>query len=226
MNSTNAMSLDLKFRIFRVGKFISDFNVCDDNNVSVVLQDLGLKRGKQCWHLFYIYEFSYLHWCTGYFLKLLKLRNKKVNFIKLSDELATGTKRVKTLFYDSLPIQGTILGDSLYTKACRFHNVLRHLKDFEVKLGKLHQINGKFIQKGVDMRLGIDLVQMSMKKQIDKAILITADSDFEYAVEKAQEAGVKVSLAYFPTSLISSTFLKSVDERISLTDNLLDKCKL
>lgn len=163
---------------------------------------------------------------AGYFLKLLKLRNKKVNFIKLSDELATGTKRVKTLFYDSLPIQGTILGDSLYTKACRFHNVLRHLKDFEVKLGKLHQINGKFIQKGVDMRLGIDLVQMSMKKQIDKAILITADSDFEYAVEKAQEAGVKVSLAYFPTSLISSTFLKSVDERISLTDNLLDKCKL
>jgi len=76
------------------------------------------------------------------------------------------------------------------------------------------------------MRLGIDLVQMSMKKQIDKAIIITADSDFEYAVEKAQEDGVKISLAYFPNSKINSKFLKSVNDRIPLTDDLLDKCKL
>ncbi len=163
---------------------------------------------------------------AGYFLKLLKIRNKKINFIKLSDELATGTSRVKTIFYDSLPIQGTPKGNALYTQTQKFHNKLRSLKDFEVKLGKLQQINGKFIQKGVDMRLGIDLIQMSMKRQIDKAILITADSDFEYAVEKAQEAGIKISLAYFPSSPINHIFLNSTNERILLTDVLLDRCKL
>lgn len=46
------------------------------------------------------------------------------------------------------------------------------------------------------MRLGIDLVQMSMKKDIEKAIVITSDSDFEYAVEKAQESGVKIAFLY------------------------------
>ena len=76
------------------------------------------------------------------------------------------------------------------------------------------------------MRLGIDLVQMSMNKDIEKTIIITSNSDFEYAVEKAQEAGSKVSLAYFPGSQINSHFLQTVDERILLDDALLNKCKL
>ncbi len=163
---------------------------------------------------------------AGYILELSKLMNRRIDFLKLSNELTTGTDRIKTIFYDSLPIQGTTLGNSLYSARQRFHSKLRSLKDFEVKLGRLQQINEKFVQKGVDMRLGIDLVQMSMKKQIDKAIIITADSDFEYAVEKAQESGVKVFLAYFPISKINSKFLKSVNDRIPLTDDLLEKCKL
>ena len=63
------------------------------------------------------------------------------------------------------------------------------------------------------MRLGVDLVQMSMNKKINKAILIASDSDFEYAVEKAQEVGVTVTLAYFANSKINSKFLKTVDEK-------------
>ena len=40
------------------------------------------------------------------------------------------------------------------------------------------------------MRLGVELVQLSMNKKMDKTILIASDSNFEYAVQKAQ---VKVS---------------------------------
>lgn len=65
-----------------------------------------------------------------------------------------------------------------------------------------------------------------MKKEIEKAIVIASDSDFEYAVEKAQEAGITVTLAYFPSSNINSKFLQTVDEKILLTHELLDKCKL
>ena len=65
-----------------------------------------------------------------------------------------------------------------------------------------------------------------MKKEIEKAIVIASDSDFEYAVEKAQEAGITVTLAYFPNSNINSKFLQTVDEKILLTHELLDKCKL
>lgn len=163
---------------------------------------------------------------AGYLIKICHIKNKKINFLKLSDALTSNTDRIKTLFYDTLPIPSSEKGIKLLAKTQRFHSSIRKLDKFEVKLGRQQQIKGEFVQKGVDMRLGIDLVQMSMKKDIEKAILITADSDFEYAVEKAQEAGVKVSLAYSPSSKINSQFLKSMDERILLDDVLLDKCKL
>lgn len=163
---------------------------------------------------------------AGYLLAVSKQLNRRINLLKLSNELTTGMTRIKTIFYDSLPIAGTPAGDALYRKRQIFHSTLEHLPNFEVKLGKLQKIDSKYFQKGVDMRLGIDLVQMSMKKEIDAAILITADSDFEYAVEKAQEVGVKVLLAYFPNSKINSTFLLSVDDQILLDSTLLNKCKL
>ena len=93
-------------------------------------------------------------------------------------------------------------------------------------MGRTQVIGDQYHQKGVDMRLGVDLVQYSMNKEIDKAILIASDSDFEYAVQKAQEVGIKVTLAYFGNSKINSKFLNTFDERIILNDELLDNCKL
>lgn len=164
---------------------------------------------------------------AGYLIKLCHIKGIKLDFLKLSNELTRDTNRIKTLFYDTLPIPSSDKGIKLLSQTQRFHSHIRRLDRFEIKLGRQQQINsGLFVQKGVDMRLGVDLVQMSMKKEIDKAIIITADSDFEYAVEKAQEAGIKVSLAHFPNSQINSEFLKTVDEIILLNDAILNKCKL
>lgn len=163
---------------------------------------------------------------AGYLSKLLKIKSMKIDFIKLSNVLTTGTQRIQTLYYDALPIQGTLKGNELYRKAQKFHSKLNTLDKFQVKLGRLQPTNGNFIQKGVDMRLGIDLVQMSMKGDIKKAILVTGDSDFEYAVEKAQEAGAKVALAYFPISNINLEFKQAMDELIVLEDSLLLGCRL
>lgn len=163
---------------------------------------------------------------AGYLIKLLSIRKKRVDLLKLSNELAGSTNRIKTLFYDTLPIQGTREGNIMYSKTQRFHSKLRSLENFEVKLGRLQKKGENFVQKGVDMRLGIDLVQMSMKKHIDVAIVITADSDFEYAFEKARETGVKITLAYFQGSKINSRFLHSANKIKILDDVLLDKCKI
>lgn len=163
---------------------------------------------------------------AGYLVKLLRIKNKKINLLKLSNELTKDTTRIRTIYYDALPLPINQKGKELYPKAQRFHSVLRKLDKFEVKLGRMQVIGDEFRQKGVDMKLGVDLVQLSMNKEIDKAILIASDSDFEYAVQKAQEVGMAVALAYFSISKINSKFLNRVDERILLTDELLDKCKL
>lgn len=124
---------------------------------------------------------------AGYLTKLLHIKNKKINLLKLSNELTRDTERIVTIYYDALPLPINPKGKDLYPKAQRFHNVIRKLDKFEVKLGRAQQIGDEFRQKGVDMRLGVDLVQMSMNKKINKAILIASDSDFEYAVEKVRK---------------------------------------
>ena len=49
-------------------------------------------------------------------------------------------------------------------------------------------------QKGVDMRIGIDIASMAYKKQINKLILISGDSDFVPAAKLARREGIDVVL--------------------------------
>jgi uncharacterized LabA/DUF88 family protein len=45
-------------------------------------------------------------------------------------------------------------------------------------------------QKGVDMRIGIDISSLSYKKQVDQIILIAGDSDFVPAAKLARREGI------------------------------------
>ena len=49
-------------------------------------------------------------------------------------------------------------------------------------------------QKGVDMRIGLDIASMSLKSQIDTAILVSGDSDFVPAAKLARREGVEFIL--------------------------------
>lgn len=45
-------------------------------------------------------------------------------------------------------------------------------------------------QKGVDMRIGLDIASMAYKKQVDRIILISGDSDFVPAAKLARREGI------------------------------------
>lgn len=49
-------------------------------------------------------------------------------------------------------------------------------------------------QKGVDMRIGVDISTLTLKKQVDTIILVTGDSDFVPAAKVARREGVEVIL--------------------------------
>ena len=49
-------------------------------------------------------------------------------------------------------------------------------------------------QKAVDMRLGVDIASIALKKQADILVLVTGDSDFVPAAKLARREGVKVVL--------------------------------
>lgn len=48
-------------------------------------------------------------------------------------------------------------------------------------------------QKGVDMRVGVDIASLAYKKQVDQIILIAGDSDFVPAAKLARREGVDLS---------------------------------
>jgi len=49
-------------------------------------------------------------------------------------------------------------------------------------------------QKGVDMRIGIDITSISLKKQADTIVLVAGDSDFVPAAKLARREGMEVIL--------------------------------
>lgn len=51
-----------------------------------------------------------------------------------------------------------------------------------------------FKQKGVDMKIGLDIAWLAIKKIVDRIILISADSDFVAAMKLARVEGVQVVL--------------------------------
>ena len=50
------------------------------------------------------------------------------------------------------------------------------------------------VQKGVDMRLGLDVASMAFKRQVDQIILVAGDADFVPAVKLARREGIDVVL--------------------------------
>ncbi|WP_082466916.1 NYN domain-containing protein [Sphingomonas sp. Leaf25] len=57
-------------------------------------------------------------------------------------------------------------------------------EDFEIKT----------VQKGVDMRLGLDVAAMAFKRQVDQIILVAGDADFVPAAKLARREGIDVVL--------------------------------
>lgn len=49
-------------------------------------------------------------------------------------------------------------------------------------------------QKGVDMRIGLDIASLTLKKQVDTIILVAGDSDFVPAAKLARREGVQIIL--------------------------------
>lgn len=69
---------------------------------------------------------------------------------------------------------------------------VRRLCRGELKVEQLtkQDFEPDFIQKGVDMRIGLDIASLAYKKQVSQIILIAGDSDFVPAAKHARREGI------------------------------------
>jgi len=74
--------------------------------------------------------------------------------------------------------------------------LLKKLLNNSIEVDKLKDDDFKYHakQKGVDMKLGLDIATLTHKKLVEKIILITGDSDFVPAAKLARTEGINVVL--------------------------------
>ena len=153
---------------------------------------------------------------------------KSIDFQKFSDDLCKPDyERFRTYYYICPPYQDNPPTPQQRQKKAGMDSFLFHLRRhprFIVRLGRLRLISRnplKFEQKGVDVKLACDLVRLSAKGVIQKAILVSGDSDFVPAVEIVKEDLVLTKLVYYPYHRSPHLF-DACDERERLTQSFID----
>lgn len=161
----------------------------------------------------------------GYLKKVLKeFGEPKIDYLRLSDELAGGHERLRTYYYDCMPYRSnppTPEENARYAGMQRFLDHLRRQPRFEVRLGRLAKRPGGFEQKRVDVLFAVDLTRLSASRQISQAVLVTSDSDFVPAIQAAKNDGVLVQLYYSERLSYNNELLQACDDRIPVTGELI-----
>ena len=125
----------------------------------------------------------------------------------------------KRIYHPFLKQQVDLGKTDLYEWTIRFFNELKKKRKFAIRLGKLAEeqahytirpqvvkklCNGSILfsdlqendfclqidQKGVDMKIGLNISSMAYKHQVDQIVLISGDSDFVSAAKLARREGI------------------------------------
>lgn len=125
----------------------------------------------------------------------------------------------KRVFHPFKKAQIDLAKTDLYNWTIQFYNELKKKRKFALRFGKLAEEQAHYIirpnivkklcngsikfedltendfmlqieQKGVDMKIGLDIASLSYKKQVDQIILISGDSDFVSAAKLARREGI------------------------------------
>lgn len=164
----------------------------------------------------------------GYLRVLVQQAGKKYNpayIEKVAHACLDSTSEwlLKVLYYDCAPFSGELKlpvsgNTQLFDGNSSWLRDLSTRGFFAVRLGTLkfrgfklkripfvpkgplqdNDFKPDFEQKGVDMRIGLDIAAMAENRSVERVILVTGDTDCIPAMKHARKAGVQVVMVAFP----------------------------
>lgn len=142
---------------------------------------------------------------------------------------------LRTFYYDSLPFSKTIKDlkgnqidyskSTVYVNQTKYLNSLRTIDQFALRLGELSFSGWKlnsykpssskpipdFRQKGVDMKIGLDMAWIAGKRTVDKMVLVTGDSDFISPMKLVRREGLMIYLYTMGSTYIKAELKEHAD---------------
>ncbi len=149
--------------------------------------------------------------------------------------VGTDEELFRVLYYDCAPFNGTaklpVSGTTqTFSGSDHWLHALAQKDLFAVRLGVLKfrgykprrvpikptalsdaDFKPDFEQKGVDMRMGLDIANYSTNGVVDRIILATSDTDCIPAMKHGRKAGLQVVLVRFSNSTIAPELLEHCD---------------
>lgn len=142
---------------------------------------------------------------------------------------------LRILYYDCAPFTGTVTlpvsgKEKRYEASDEWLNQLAQKELFAVRRGVLKFRGFKpkripvaaqtlsdadfkpvFEQKGVDMRIGLDISLYSQTKAVDRIVLLSGDTDCIAAMKHARKAGLQMILVKLPNEKLAPELLSHAD---------------
>ena len=142
----------------------------------------------------------------------------RIDYVRFREILRKEDYLIGTFVYMGIPQQ-------LLPKK---HTFMKYLESqgFVIQTKNIRESpNGKKLQKGIDIFIYRDIVELAEEDTFDKAILVSGDSDFIDAIIKLKLLEKEIEIWGFHNSISHKIIREAGRENVHLVDNILDEIK-
>jgi len=143
--------------------------------------------------------------------------------VRLARELSGIRELVRTTFYVATVPQE--MGAQIYASQQRFLRILSQQPGLSVWTGRMARSQGRWYEKGVDVKIATDLVAWAYQGWYDTAIVVSGDSDLVPAAQEVRRLGGKVETA-MPRARRSWHLLQVSSRFMEIDRALFKRCRL
>ena len=155
-------------------------------------------------------------------------RNVRYDPVGLSHHIASGYQLQRVYFYSSIPPLNNDADRQRHSGQITFYNRLNREPLFRVKLLtlKVHPETGRREEKGVDLAVGTDMLDLAHRDAYDVGILVAGDRDYADVVRRIKGLGKQVIQAWFQRYGGSEVLRATVDDLIKFEDVMTESTSM